>query len=125
MNVDKPDWYTRTQKVPFPNETFTAEMKKYVHMSVICCDGRPKRRKYLRVGIVSGLLLLIIFIAIQPFGDEGLQTAGDVTPEAETIRAQGVTEEGMLSVVAVEKEKITELGAPSCFGLEAALKLLG
>ena len=28
MNEDKPDWYSRVSKGPFPIEKFTAEMKK-------------------------------------------------------------------------------------------------
>ncbi|MBT2763112.1 hypothetical protein [Paenibacillus sp. ISL-20] len=128
MNKGKPDWYSRVKKGPFPNDKFTPEMKKYVHMSVNCSgDGRPTQRKYLRIGIVGGLLLLIIFMIIPlTFGGEEQKRAGDAPPDTEeTIRAQGVTDKGRLSVVSVEKEKITKLGAPSCFGIETDLSFAG
>ncbi|MGG4341866.1 hypothetical protein [Paenibacillus lautus] len=128
MNKDKPDWYSRVPKDPFPNDKFTAEMKKNVHKSVIRGNGTPKRRKYVQVGFIGGgLLLLFILIAIQlPFGREEQQRAGDVPPhKEETIRAQGFTDEGRLSVVAVEQEKITALGAPSCFGIETDVSFTG
>lgn len=128
MNDVKPDWYSRAQQGPFPNDTFTPEMKKHVHMSVNrSSDGTSTHRKFLRIGIVGGLLLLFIFMIIPlTFGGEEPKRAGDIPANAEeTIRAQGVTEEGRLSVVAVEKEKITKLGAPSCFGHEIDLSFTG
>lgn len=127
MNKDKQEWYSRVPKGPFPNDKFTAEMKKNVHKSVIRRNGKPKQRKYVQVGFISGLLLLFILIAIQlPFGTEEQQRAGDVpSHKEETIRAQGFTDEGRLSVVAVEQEKITTLGAPSCFGIETDLSFAG
>lgn len=127
MNEDKPDWYSRVSKRPFPNDKFTAEMKKNVQMSVIRDEGRPKRRKYLQVGFTGVLLLLVMLLAIQlPFDVEEQQRAGDVPPHnEETIRAQGFTDQGRLSVVAVEKEKITTLGAPSCFGIETDQSFTG
>lgn len=64
MNEDKPEWYSRVTKGPFPNEKFTAEMKKNVQMSVMHGDGKPKRRKYLQIGFIGGLLFLVILLAI-------------------------------------------------------------
>lgn len=127
MNKDKPGWYSRVPKGPFPNDKFTVEMKKNVHKHVIRGNDKPKRRKYLQVGFIGGLLLLFILIAFQlPFGGEEQQRAGDVlSHKKETIRAQGFTDEGRLSVVAVEQEKITTLGAPSCFGIETDMSFTG
>ncbi|MEC0306964.1 hypothetical protein P4H67_09360 [Paenibacillus lautus] len=127
MNEDKPEWYSRAKNAPFSDEKFTSEMKKNVHRSVIFTDSKPKRRKHLQVGFTGGLMLLTILIAFQlPFGREEQQRAGTLPPGTEeTIRAQGVTDRGRLSVVAVEKEKITTLGAPSCFGLETDLSFTG
>ncbi|WP_339293070.1 hypothetical protein MKY48_12840 [Paenibacillus sp. FSL W8-0187] len=127
MNEDKPDWYSRAKKTPFSDEKFTSEMKKNVHRSVIFTDSKPKRRKHLQVGFAGGLMLLIILIAFQlPFGREEQQRAGTLPPGTEeTIRAQGVTDEGRLRVIAVGQEKITTLGAPSCFGIETDMSFTG
>lgn len=127
MSEGKPGWYNRVKKAPFSNEKFTSEMKKNVHSSVIFTDSRPKRLKYLQVGLAGGCMLLIILIAFQlPFGSEEQQRAGTMPPTREgTIRAQGVTDEGRLNVIAVGQEKITTLGAPSCFGIETDRSFTG
>ncbi|MCI1777235.1 MAG: hypothetical protein LKI04_24810 [Paenibacillus lautus] len=127
MNEDKPEWYSRARKAPFSDEKFTSEMKKNVHRSVIFTDSKPQRRKYLQVGWAGGVMLLIILIAFQlPFGREELQRAGTIPPGTEeTVRAQGVTDEGRLRVIAVGQEKITTLGAPSCFGIETDRSFTG
>ena len=76
-------------------------------MSVIRDEGKPKRRKYLQVGFIGVLLLLVMLLAIQlPFDVEEQQRAEDVpTHKEEIIRAQGFTDQGRLIVVAVENEK--------------------
>jgi len=127
MSEDKPDWYSRAKKAPFSDEKFTSEMKKNVHRSVIFTDSKPKRRKYLQVGLAGGFMLLIILLAFQlPFGSQEQERAGTMPPyREETIRAQGVTDEGRLNVIAVGQEKITTLGAPSCFGIETDRSFTG
>lgn len=128
MNEEKPDWYARAQKGPFQNEPFNAGMKNKVQMSVMRGQDRSNRRKYLRVSITGALLFFIILLTIQlPWERTASPTVGEVPSSAasETIRAQGATAEGMFSVTAAEKEEITELGAPSCLGLETDLSFKG
>ncbi|EFU41552.1 hypothetical protein PVOR_14404 [Paenibacillus vortex V453] len=130
MNEEKPDWYERAQQGPFQNEPFTAEMKNKVQVSLTQGSHRSKRRPYLRVGMTGVLLFVILLLLIQfPWGERTVQqhtAGGGPSPSVtETIRAEGTTDEGTLQVVAVDKEEITELGAPSCFGLETDLSFKG
>ncbi|KOR88924.1 hypothetical protein [Paenibacillus solani] len=84
------------------------------------------RQGTMRLRSVGGLLLLLVFIAAQvSVGNEKQQTAGGMEPITETIRAQGITEEGMLSVIPLMKENMQQLGAPSCFGLDTDLSITG
>ena len=94
------------EKLPFQMKS-SRRNEKNVHRSVIFTDSKPQHRKYLQVGLAGGVMLLIILIAFQlPFGREELQRAGTIPPGTEeTVRAQGVTDEGRLRVIAVGREK--------------------
>lgn len=103
------------------------DMKYRKDLLVFRRERSLKRRGTVRLKAAGGLLLLLVLIAaqLQVGGDEKQQAGEGMEPDTETIRAQGITDEGMLSVIPLKKENMKQLGAPSCFGLDTDLSITG
>lgn len=89
-------------------------------------ERNMKSQGAVRLRAAGGLLLLLVLITAQlQVGNEKQQTAGGMKATEETFRAQGITDEGVLSVIPLKKENMKQLGAPSCFGLDTDLSITG
>ncbi|MGG3281425.1 hypothetical protein [Paenibacillus solani] len=126
MKQNKTEDSNNSHKSACSDANYDCEMKHRKGLLVFRRERSLKRRGTVRLRAAGGLLLLLVLIAAQfPLGDEKQQAAGGMEPATETIRAQGITEEGKLSVIPLEKENMKQLGAPSCFGLDTDLSITG
>jgi len=126
MKQNKREDFNSSHKSSSSDVNYDFDKKYRRGLLVFRRERSLKRQGAVRLRAAGGLLLLLIVIAAQlQVGDEKQQTAGGVEAIAETIRAQGITQEGMLSVIPLEKENMKQLGAPSCFGLDTDLSITG
>lgn len=126
MKQNKSEDFKSSSKSSCSDVNYDFDMKYRKGLLVFRRERSLKRQGTVRFKAAGGLLLFLVLIAAQlQVGNEKQQTAGGMEATAETIRAQGITDEGMVSVIPLERENMKQLGAPSCFGLDTDLSITG
>lgn len=146
MSQERPDWYKRADKGPFAGRPFDGRPRREVETRIAGGNGHHRKRR--TYGMAAGftgaalLALCVVLLLIRLQAIPGGESSGDEAPAISvadgdggsagendhpsgTVRAEGISGDGKLLVVAQGEESRTTLGAPSCLGGETDIQYRG